>query len=179
MRNFVEVYTKGCRIDHHEIPMLLQCTNIRFGHTIWTYNIFGDEMVLRHVVNNIVDINEKEYGRDCGLLYNVILCVDRHYAVSNDMSLVNYVCNNGYINKNTLNIAGSHAITFSPQIASNIHTIRKLVNYLTEVSLNKFTGFYNLEKYYYICHIMLLIMKTQQKIPSIVIKHLIIPFIYQ
>ena len=65
----------------------------------------------------------------------------------------------------------------------------KLVKYLTKVSLNKFKGYYNLEKYYDMIYTMLLIMKAQQRLtstgstgkslPNTIIKHLIIPFVYQ
>ena len=180
MLNFETVFTKGYSITDDDIPTLMQCTNIKYSHTNWTYGIFRDIKVVQHVVDNIVDVNDPEYGSDmCTLLYN-ILCLN-YINCTRDHSNVKYILNNGYINKDTISRINncSGRLLQSSIISSNISTVGKLIDYLTDVSLDKFTRFNNVEKYYYMIHTMLLIMKKQHLVPPRIVKHLIIPFVYQ
>ena len=62
MLNFEDVFTEGQYITCNDIPTLMQCTNIKYCHTIWICTVFSDIDVIHHVLNNIVDINDTEYG---------------------------------------------------------------------------------------------------------------------
>ena len=102
-------------------------------------------------------------------------------------SIIHYMFNNGCINNKSFEM---HFGDFGKHIhfcdCCPHKRFDKLTRYLTKVSLNRFKGYYNIEKYHDMMYIMLLIMKAQQKVPyvrstlpSAIIKHLIIPFIYQ
>ena len=151
MLNFEDTFTEGHEITDSDVPTLMQCINIKYSHTEWTYDIYRNIKIVQHVVDNIVDINDIEYG---------------------------------YINKNTISNINNINICCGPLLQSSMvtpktRTVGKFVDYLTDVSLDKFTGFYNVEKYHYMINTMLLIIKKQQRLPPAIVKHLIIPFIYQ
>ena len=180
MLNFEDAFKKGHHISNNDIPTLMQCTNIKYSHTSWYVSVYCDIKVVQHVVNNIVNINEPEDGSSrVTLLYNVSYQNSVGFVCDYSAN-VNYVLNNGYINKDTIGAIRDYcSLMGTPIVTQKTRTIGELVNYLTDVSLGKFTGFYNVEKYYYMIHTMLLIMKNQRLVPSAVVKHLILPFVYQ
>ena len=137
----------------------------------------GMDLFLKNLVYFLYK-NVHEYkiiGEGCCTLLHDIIRWYRLISLNKVMPRINYILNNGYISSGTFSF-----ITSSPKIlAPMINKFRGLVKYLTNISLNRFTKFYNIEKYYDMVATMLLILKAQQRVPSAIIKHLIIPFIYQ
>ena len=167
MLEFKEVFAEGAMIYAYECDSLLKCKNIDFSHCGWTYNVFIDHTILCHIVDNIIDINAVEHKQSAQ--YTLLMNLTRLTTSFRRTASIDYLLNNGYINVNTFD-----------GIKDILNKYEYLVTYLTKVSLNKFTGFYNIEKYYDMITIMLLILKAHQtNLPTTVIKHLIIPFIYQ
>ena len=186
MLEFTKVFTKGQYIDMNNIEMIKKCKNIDYGHTYWTMHIrfYTDITFVTHVIDNIIDVNAHNDGDKNNNTYFIKIL---RYA--SDPRVLHYVFNNGYINEKSFDDYlkcdfYGHLKYFCRCCPRK--QFDKLTSYLTKVSLNKFKGYYNIEKYYDIIYTMLLILKTQQKLPHIgstlpsaVIKHLIIPFIYQ
>ena len=186
---FREAFVKGHPLSSIDIPLILQCKNIDFGHVSWphyaTRDYYDNKQLMYHVIDNIVDINIRDENLEYRLSLLSKICTTDTYV--ND-DIYNYVMNNGCVNNLTFILfkkcEGNH-------IAKYDSTIRfgNLVSYLTRVSFDRFRGYYNIEKYYYMIHTMLLVMKAQQMVsvkgqvwyslPNTIIKHLIIPFIYQ
>ena len=182
MLEFTEVFPKGYSMAKCDnLDIILKCKNIDFGHVCWNSldddDFYGNETYMFHIIDNIIDINTHD-GRFVYLfpLFNKIL------RYSESPSIIHYMFNNGCVNDTSFkiyfdgywNMSHKRFCECCPRKQFN-----KLTNYLTKVSLSKFKGYYNLEKYYDMLYIMLLIIKVQQKLPSVVIKHLIIPFVYQ
>ena len=178
MLQFKEAFSKGQHINVNDIPTILQCENIDFGHVIWNIssmyshilNVNNDFMV--HLVNNIIDISV--HGNNDNRLYHSFISG----IISNgNTKLLGYVINNRCINSQVLIdktiCYGSH------ERRSFIRNLLGVSTYLNNISSNKFTGYYNLEKYHYMIHIMLLVTRVQTVLPRCIIKHLIIPFIYR
>ena len=186
---FKEAFLKGHSMSFEDIPLILQCKNIDFGHVKWpgcAYRIYyNHKQLMFHIIDNIMDINVMDNNLPCGFALLCKVCSIEGHTNSN---IVDYVINNGYINNLTFIIFKTNHIAHVNKNYSMVH-FEKLINYLTEVSFDKFRGYYNIEKYYYMIHTMFLIMKVQQKssvknqlkysLPNTIIKHLIIPFIYQ
>lgn len=195
---FIEVFRRGHVLDNDDdIQLLLKCRNIHFDHNVWSYHIIRKKYVIKYIVDNIVDINMIEYAySNTTLLSNLIKAGN----LSNTAESIRYVLNNGHIGNNTFDCARYRTC------AHFLDKYKCLVEYLTKVSLDRFTRFYNVEKYYDIGTILLLIMKVYQKIPrevalkslpqeialksslnnghsqwlpSNIIKHLVLPFVYK
>ena len=187
MLEFTEVFTKGQHvgINDNDIEIMMKCKNIDYGHVSWwTYkDFYSNIQYVTHIVDNIIDINKYDNNNEHSFTY-----FTKILSYYNSSHTIHYVLNNGCVNEESFNIY--------QKLSSRIHDrfcaccphklFDKLTSYLTKVSLNRFKGYYNIEKYYDMIYIMLLIMKAQQKLshtgstlPSAVIKHLIIPFIYQ
>ena len=128
-------------------------------------------ILVYYITDNIVDINVLEHQNDrydsYTLLGNIVI------FSNNDDVCAKYVLNNGHVNNETF----SSLDECDGCVEYSRH--RHLVKYLTRISLTRFTKFYNIDKYYNTATIMLLIIKKQQRLPSAIIKHLIIPFVYQ
>ena len=184
MLEFTEVFTKGYDVDNEDIGTIMKCKNINFGHVNWTLfaGVFSDNiMCMVHIIDNIIDINV--YGDNNIFAYTFFVKIIRF---SKYPYVIHYMLNNGHVNNKSFEIYHSFSNDFNLHLRScNFcdccphKQFDKLTNYLTRVSLGKFTGYYNIEKYYDMMYTMLLIMKAQHKLPTTVIKHLIIPFIYQ
>ena len=176
---FTEVFKRGYMITDISIEILLKCKNINFSHNLWSYPIIRREYVVKYIVDNIVDINMVEYSYESTtLLSNIIGSND----LSNTTESIVYVLNNGYIDNNTFTCTNYY------KCSHFLDRYKWLVKYLTKVSLDRFTRFYNIEKYYDTCTSILLIIKVYQKLsndghnrwlPSNIIKHLVLPFVYQ
>ena len=185
MLEFTEVFPKGHIMSKSKwggacLEMVMNCKNIDFGHVKWLHldnSFYNEEKYMIHIVDNIIDfsVHDDNYR----LSYTFFEKIVNHSRVPH---IIHYMFNNGHINQRS----------FTPHYSRPLHGryhvfckccphkhFDKLVNHLTNVSLNKFKGYYNLEKYYDMLNIMLLILKAQHKLPITVIKHLIIPFIYQ
>ena len=174
MLEFREVFGESQEIKVKDILLIKQCKNIDLRTRYWfcglfTYYIHEDDKLMTHLVNNIIDI------------YAYADIDDTHYTFASGVlrngttSMVKYMFNNRYLSNNGINYmcmwAGSH-IRLCKQL-------RQLINYLTMVSFNKFWGYCNTEKYHGMIYIMLLVTKVQKRLPFTIVKHLIIPFIYQ
>ena len=168
MLEFTKVFPKGTRVIISSTEEIMKCKNIEFDHVCWSTDIFKNFELVCHITDNIVDVNVIEYEINrClshTLLGNII-----NYSKHDDIC-IEYVLNNGHINSETFD---------SLDECGEYSQHRHLVEYLTKISLNRFTRFYNIDKYYDTATIMLLIIKTQQRLPSAIIKHLILPFVYQ
>ena len=189
---FREVFVKDCMMLYSDISLILQCKNIDFGHVSWPHYMYkqyyDNKQLMFHIIDNILDINTKDHNLEHGLVLLSKICTEDIWSNPNNNDIVKYAMNNGCLNNFTfVNFNATHQRRISKY--HSIVRFGKLVGYLTIISFDRFKGYYNLEKYYYIIHTMLLIMKAQQRLsakgqlnyslPNTVIKHLIIPFIYQ
>ena len=184
MLEFKEVFPRGTVISTKNENDILNCKNIDFNHCEWTYNVLSNYTVLCHIVDNIVNINANEYILNKlshvphishisrTLLRNITEIVTRD---NTNIKLINYILNNGHVTSDTLDVR--NICGYQTEIM--LRKYANLVIYLTKVSLSKFTGFYNIEKYYYMINTMLLILNTQKVLPKNIVKHVIVPFIYQ
>ena len=177
MLQFKEVFYKGQWLCIEDMPTVMLCENIDFGHTSWPYSahMYNDTKLMIHIINNIIDMNTHDnYSLYSYTLFNKIM------TYSTTPSIIQYLLNNHCITTKLFTspnfLVTDIASTYSRKLYKQSH---KLVNHLTIISFGNSTGYYNIEKYHYILHIMLLVTKAQKIIPSAVIKHLIIPFIYQ
>ena len=201
MLSFKETFKKYLAVGLNDRSMIMACKNIDFGCVMWTDSIFTDNDLVFYIIDNIVDINAKERGNGSTLLQNIIF----HIRLSEDCSIydsklqISYLLNNGHINISTLQCYSSGHIDDitirrkcykCDNIAKyipKVHNYVDLIDYLTRISLGRFTKFYNIEKYYDTCTTMLLIIKAQskdntmtnRKLPPSIMKHLILPFVYQ
>ena len=183
MLEFTDVFRNGhdmtdCYKDE-AIRTIMECKNIDYGHVIWMFSkkdFYNNINCMIHMIDNIIDVNTHDYH--CANTYTFFVKVMYNCSI---LQITNYMLNNGYINNTSFEDYFDLTRTqhcFKRVNYPNKH-FDKLVNYLTKVSLSKFKGYYNLEKYYDMFHIMLLVMKAQQRLPTAIIKHLIIPFVYQ
>ena len=92
---FTETFKKGQMITSNDIPLILQCKNIDYGHVIWNidymyhrafshYNEFT-----MHLVNNIIDINSHPYHdrtKYCSYISGI--------TQFGEMKVVEYIINN-------------------------------------------------------------------------------------
>ena len=178
MLEFTQVFSRGTIVYKSDITTIMRCKNIDFSHVFWDGRIFNKSPVVYHIIDNVVDVNIFEHTYGANNCYALMDNIVRHYSTSNPnevVSRINHVANNGHISNSTFRFVTNLHDNLVPMI----NKFRGLVKYLTDTSLNRFTKFYNLDKYYDMVITMLLILKTQQRLPSAIIKHLIIPFIYQ
>ena len=182
MLEFTEVFPKGYKVytNSTRTRTIMECKNIDFGHVDWfamSRSFYNNAKYMSHIIDNIIDINTHDNNLDNRYtLFGKIVCY------SSTPSIVHYMFNNGRINDTTFEIYFrilQHVPHRSFCKCCPHKQFNKLTNYLTKVSLDKFKGYYNLEKYYDMIYVMLLIMKAQQRLPTSVVKHLIIPFVYQ
>ena len=179
MLEFTKVFYKGQIIGIDDVDAIIMCKNIDFGHVDWLGGavFYNDTKCMFHIIDNIVDVNVHDGGDDT--MYTFFTKIIQY---SIDLHIVHYMLNNSCINDESFEL-------YFDLVAYTQHKqfcrccphkqFDKLANYLTKVSFGRFRGYYNIERYYDMLHTMLLIMKAQQKLPITVIKHLIIPFIYQ
>ena len=185
MSEFTKVFTKGANMANHYdySSIIMLCKNIDFSHVRWIHvhsSFYNDVQCMVHIIDNIIDINA--HDNNDNRMYTFFTKIMQY---STSSYIMHYMLNNGYVNDDTFSIYSKYGYLDN---TCNWHgsckccpnkRFDKLVNYLTMVSLNRFKGYYNIEKYYDMMITMLLILKAQQRVPSAVIKHLIIPFIYQ
>lgn len=187
MLEFKQAFQQNHFITNKDIPLIMQCKNIDFGHCKWpqclsTHNRPGPLYVtvplyttvdlMEHVIDNILNINTYNNNNSNRDTLFCILCV---YSTN---SIIEYAINNGYLNNTSFDDVCNNYIWYYND-NDLLYKFDIFVKYLTNVSFNKFPGYYNLEKYYYITHMLLLITKSQKILPSTIIKHIIIPLIYQ
>ena len=167
----------------------MKCKNIDFSHTKWSPLIFSNTEYVCHIVDNIININMGEYRYEhsqcCTLLHNIIMCAFALKSHEHAIQSTNYLLNNGNVSNNTFIFLNHYSY---PQYGPILYKYKHFVKYLTKISLGRFIGFYNIEKYYDTCVILLLIIKVYQRspnnghnqwLPPNVIKHLVLPFVYQ
>lgn len=176
MLDFRNVFSATHQITSNDIPIIMKCKNIDFGHVNWqlisTREYLGDTQLMFHLIDNVLDVDI----RDNYCVNYFTLFVKIAYYTNNHL-IVEYMSNNGGVTNFSYTLLNKSA-----NVIANYKWYTKyeqLVKYLTDVSLNKFTKYYNIVKYYDICYLMLLITRVQKKVPKIVIRHLIVPFIYQ
>ena len=175
MLEFKEVFSEGSMVCESNEGDIIKCKNIEFDHVCWVPLCFTNATLTWHIIHNIVDINIVEHqngGRNSAtLLDNIIF-----YTYDSNV-YIEYILNNVHI---------SNKLFASNSSSLKLYKYKGLVKYLTKVSLGRFTRFYNIQKYYDTCVIVLLVMKSLQfnkqitnSLPSNIIKHLIVPFVYQ
>ena len=174
MLEFKEVFSQGHMLESTDVSLILQCKNIDFGYVGWRIDgMYNNENLMYHIIDNVIDVDIHENN---DTTYLTLFCKILHFC--KNPIITHYMLNNGYISNETYNKKRMVKHYCYNQCCTRKY-YNKQLDYLTSISLNKFKGYYNLEKYYNILHVMLLVMKSQKKLPSSVIKHLIIPFIYQ
>ena len=190
MLEFKEVFTYGHVMSEYSITLMMKCKNIDFSHTSWEMSIFDYTTVVYYIIDNITDIDVIEYQEphchSYTLLQNIICRIEVVGINENYNKMLNYLLNNGYIGNNTFTFLNQRRYR---RIVTPLIKYIHLVKYLTNTSLGRFTRFYNIQKYYDIITTMLLIIKVYQKLsctgvaltslPPVIVKHLILPFIYQ
>ena len=174
MLEFTEVFNEEEHISSCDIELVMKCKNIVFDHVKWfrsDIDMYRNVDLVLHLINNVVDINVKD-GGDCYTLFSKIL------AYSRNPITIHYLLNNKCIQYSYFRrISLDHGMDLCNCCVDK--QFDKLTEYLTVISLNRFVGHYNIEKYYDTLKTMLLVLKVQQELPNALIKHLIIPFIYQ
>ena len=192
MLEFKEVFPKGHNITHRDTQTIMKCKNIDFGHVMWPLScrintyfgpdntdaiIYSYDQLMYHIIDNIVDINTYDNDDPDGryTLFSKIIHIQ-------NKSVISHILNNGGVNNRTFKIIRADCSLHYTQ-SNLLQQSSKLVKWLTDISFSRFVGYYNLEKYYYILPVLLLVTKTQQKshnhLPTNIIKYLIIPYIYQ
>ena len=181
MLDFRDVFSKNHQMTSENIPAIMKCKNIDFGHTNWLnfnqYRYYNDVNLMTHIIDNILDINIPDNGIQSCYTYAITLV----YYNYDDSWLINRMFDNGGVTCDMLDTCCESDYVHK-QCVYHLRAHRKhmqLVKYLTDVSLNRFTKYYNLSKYYYVIHVMMLVIKVQKRVPNIIIKHLIIQFVYQ
>ena len=174
---FKETFKKGHRLTLDDIPTILQCKNIHFGHVKWFPHLYsvvlGDNKeLLVHVVDNIIDVN---VHNDDDVSYSTFLVGILTFGY---VATKKYFLDNRCIDNNVFEKCRRYDSVYHG-IHRKYSKVSGLVKYLTTVSLNRFIGYYNLDKYQHIINVMLLVMKVQTVLPKNVVRHLIIPFVYQ
>ena len=140
---------------------------------MYSWVLVNNTEFMIHLVDNIIDVtvhdnNNNEYK---SFIANVVYF--------SDMKILKCVINNRCINKATLIIKEDLWYNVEYDKTLLLNKLLQLINYLDDVSLNRFIGYYNLEKYYHVIPMMLLVIKVQTVLPKCIIKYLIIPFIYR
>ena len=178
MLEFTEVFTRDTMLYTEHINDIHKCKNIDFSHVRWSITVFRDYSLVCHIVDNMLDINATECKLSTTLLDNFVRLI---YTSNQNIESINYFMNNGYINIDTFNINEHSLNTINTvnTINTMLNKYKNLVIYLTTISLGKFTRFYNIEKYYDTVIVMLLVLKVHKILPNNIIRHIIIPFIYQ
>ena len=186
MLEFTKVFPKGHDMKDcwsHK-PTIMKCKNIDFGHVDWidiSPKFYDSTSCMVHIIDNIIDVNICDgHHKQAYTFFTKII------RYSNKPHIIHYMFNNGCINKESFTIYFNSRI-FDNDDNRHRHFCKcckykqfdELTSYLTKVSFNRFKGYYNIEKYYDILKVMLLVIKAQHVIPTTIIKHLIIPFIYQ
>ena len=162
MFEFTKVFAKGHIMDHDDVRSIMKCKNIDYGHTSWIIfsGVFANDVVCTtHIIDNIIDVNV--YNHNNYHLHTFF--VDIMYFNKNPYK-THYMLNNGYINNKSFEelfrwVGRTCEYKFCDCCSHK--QFDKLTDYLTKVSLGKFTGYYNIEKYYDVMYTMLLIMKAQ------------------
>ena len=159
-----------------DIPTILKCKNIDFGHVDWQRishrNYFSDERLMIHLVDNVMDADVHDNNNRDYFTFVLKVC-----CYTKDRSMRECMLNNCGVTNSSYAKIDKHANDVRKYKWHNKY--KQLVRYLTDVSLNRFTKYYNIIKYYDVIYLMLLIIKVQRKVPKIVVRHLIVPFIYQ
>lgn len=206
LKEFREIFHKGCTIDTQDDRLIMMCKNIDFGHVDWPFYItsfFGNKELMYHIVDNIVDINAQSYPHSHTtpgatllnkIMFRIIAGGCNNNCDCGCIIIIAYIINNGYIDNDTLKpplwatkLHSDTHLDVTIRLNERMVTIGQLsdfVNHLTTTSLKKFTRFYNVEKYYYIAKLLLLITKVQSKfslkwLPPNILKHIILPLVYQ
>ena len=177
MLQFKGVFHKGQWLHIEDMPTVMLCENIDFGHVSWPCDIrmYSDTNLMIHIINNIIDIN----ARDNDSTHNFTF-FNKIMNYSTNQSIIQYLLNNRCITTELFDSPNFRVSHIPYEYSRTLYTqSHNLVKYLTMISIDKFKGYCNLEKYYNMLPIMVLVTKAQKKLPSSVIKHLIIPFIYQ
>ena len=178
--DFRTVFPRGHTIKFNEYPLVLTCRNIDFGHVYWPNGIFYESSntiaLVTHIIDNTIDIDAHDNSNHLyHTLFTRIVTSNVEHTIKHMFNTKGICCNsfNKMLKYEWMNLPYRHLYRRS----------KDLIIYLTKISLNRFTKFYNTEKYHYVIHTMLLIMKAHRsattQLPSTIIKHLIIPFIYQ
>ena len=135
---FRKAFVKGHSMSFEDIPLILQCKNIDFGHVDWPHyrirNYYDNKQLMYHVIDNIVDINIKGNNLERGIALLCKICTEDIRGNPNNGDIVNYIMNNGCLN----NLTFVHfKVTHQPRIRkyNRIVCFGELVNYLTTISL--------------------------------------------
>lgn len=175
---FKETFPQRHRLTITDIPTVMKCKNIDFGHVNWNSYIMGffshviikDIHLLKHLTNNIIDVHVR--GHNNKSYYSFINGV----GVCGNETAFKYVINNRSIDNEFFDKISDDIRVISSDYRNKL---KELVRYLTDTSLNKFAGFYNTDEFYNMIYIMMLVTRVQKSLPKSIIKHLIIPFVYQ
>ena len=175
MLDFRRTFTEGHVMVNNDIPTIMQCKDIDFGHVDWqkfnNKQVYNNVTPMSHIIDNILDANAHD-NNDVGR-YTFI---GKILSYSNNSLVIEYVYNNIGINMETFK---RNSLEFRIVTTTFYKQSNQLVKYLTSVSLGKFPKYYNIVKYYDMIYTMLLVTKIQKIVHNAIIKHLIIPFIYQ
>ena len=184
MLDFKDAFTKGHNITFKDISTLMICKNIDFSHTNWmciaTSQYYNDVNLMTHLIDNMLDIYAVDSDKSSDYPFIIILL----YYNNDTICLIDTLFNNAGVTYDFFDKIKSTRCTFGVYHEC-VNALRghqkhiQLLKYLTDISLNKFAKYYNLVKYYDMTYTMLLIIKVQKKVPNTIIKHLIIPFVYQ
>ena len=169
-RDFKQVFRKSQPVATRHMPLVLRCNNIDFGHVDWPASFYS----ILNQNNKIMIIDIHVHDNNNTINYTFINGILKHGNIQTVMYMINNRCISNY----SFSCARPHKYG-NVAIVSLYNNAKNLTGFLTSISLGRFAGYYNLERYHYMIHTMLLITKVRTVLPKNVIKHLIIPFIYQ
>ena len=182
MLEFKEVFPMGSRITSDDVSSVMQCKNIDYGHVGWDigrnhhcgyYNLYNSKQLMLHLINNVIDVNVHDNNDE--ELYTLLSKV---MVYCSEPKIIHYMLNNG-----GSNICSFDAFYVPLNFVNCKCCVGKyykgLITCLSNGSLDKHLKFYNLQEYYYLIHTLLLVVKVQRVLPGVIVKHVIIPFVYQ
>jgi len=156
--------------------------NIDFGITVWPYSnnsIYNDQYILKHLCNNIIDINKSQHLNDISK-YDIFCKVYEHNKINirenfmKNCEKLTYIINSGYyiyFAKDRLLCDFDYK-----NIKKYYNHIIKLQKYLYNIfNIYKFK---NTIKYYDKIYLILWLMKYQKILPNVLLKYKILLFIY-
>jgi len=152
------------------INNITKYTNIDYSMTCWpiyNHSVYNNENLIKHLADNIIDINAKEYS---GAVVSFTLL--EKLGSSSPINLAYYIIDCGCNLHSNLHV---NYINYN-----KILKFKKLQQFIYKNCIFKNNDFIfkNTCKYYNTMPIMLLIMKSQKILPKTIIKYKIIPFIY-
>ena len=151
-------------------------TNLDFSSSLWPiagFKFYEDPRIIKYICDNITDIHAIPKNSDCCLISKILYI----FRTNNKVNL-EYVINSGYYLHKCTPLSSSF-IRDKLLLSTYKNKYMERQQYIKEVVIDD-QNYYpkNIIKYNYILVLLLWIMKYQNVISNVLIKHKIIPFVY-